>query len=63
MYPIPLKSSHKNCWDNNKRVPGTFVNEFNFVVIESSASSKQMDFKATSWGLAKDPYFSKTFTI
>jgi alkaline phosphatase D len=58
-----MHSYHGNGWDNNKRVPGTFVNEFNFVVIESSASSKQMDFKATSWGLAKDPYFSKTFTI
>lgn len=58
-----MHSYHGNGWDNPQRLADSFVNEFNFVMIESLSQANKLEIKASSWGLKNEAYFQKNLTI
>lgn len=50
-------------WDNKYRIPGTFVNEFNFMLINSKAQERSLEVHVDTIGTPDTPYFSKDFKI
>ncbi|NUM58644.1 MAG: hypothetical protein HUU56_08435 [Bdellovibrionaceae bacterium] len=60
-----MHSHHRQGWDNPHRLEGTFVNEFNFVLLEvtKSEAPQQLEVNASSWGLKNEAYFQKQLKI
>lgn len=58
-----MHSYHGNGWDNPKRIADSYVNEFNFVIIESLSSGNKLELKTSSWGLKNEAYFKKELII
>lgn len=50
-------------WDNPARLPGAFTNEFNFMLLESTAGDKNLLVRARAVGRAQAPYFSSDVKI
>lgn len=65
-YELTSSSMHSYTgtgWDNPLRLEGAFTREFNFMMIKSQSQNGKLKVDVTSWGLAKQPYFQKSFEV
>lgn len=65
-YEITSSSMHSyrgDGWENPMRIPGAVTTEYNFLVMDSKASSNALDIKVESFGLADKSYFQLPLTV